>query len=717
MPDASHRTGQTSARVSERGLPISIGVDVGGTFTDVVLTDEAAGHLYTVKLLTTPDRPALAVIDGIRRIIETSSSSADAVGRVVHATTLATNVLVERKGARTAFVTTEGFGDMFELGQYFPAGPDRFNVMWRKPEPLVERSMVVEINERLDPSGETVRALDLEEAHRKLETLAPTRPDAVAVCLLHSYANSTHERQIGHLLANLMPDVYVVLSSDIWPEIFEYERASTTVASAYVGPILAAYLGELVAELPHLGISASLQVMQSSGSVVTASGAIRRAIQTLESGPAAGVIMTCNLGARLERSNLISFDMGGTTAKVGLVWDDKPLITHEFRAGVGVSHAGWGGGEPIKTPTIDLVEVGAGGGSVAWIDAGGFLKVGPRSAGAAPGPACYGLGGTEPTVTDANVVLGYLNPEYLLGGAMTISRELSERAILDLIADPLGISVMRAAERIHQLSNVAMGAAIRAMTLQRGADPRDFAIVAFGGAGPLHIARLAQQFEIQTIIIPPLPGVASAIGLLNTDPAVDFVTTRIVTRGAEHIEEIEITFDSLEQQGRKELAEMGFKESDLEFERSVDMRFTRQNQVLTVPFPAGAISESTIDAMEALFRDTFSRTLGVASADQCTFVNFRIRAISRLQRSGDRQDKLPDRESQPTPTGMRLAYFGDAGGFVETAIYERADLEYGHSIVGPAIVEQADSTTLCPPGLRIQVDQFLNLVIGQPTSR
>ena len=360
--------------------------------------------------------------------------------------------------------------------------------------------MVVEINERLDPSGETVRALDLEEAHRKLETLAPTRPDAVAVCLLHSYANSTHERQIGHLLANLMPDVYVVLSSDIWPEIFEYERASTTVASAYVGPILAAYLGELVAELPHLGISASLQVMQSSGSVVTASGAIRRAIQTLESGPAAGVIMTCNLGARLERSNLISFDMGGTrqrSASSGMTsrlshTNFEPASESAMLAGEGESPSRlrqsiWWKSVQGRKRGVELARAG-------------FLKVGPRSAGAAPGPACYGLGGTEPTVTDANVVLGYLNPEYLLGGAMTISRELSERAIFDWIADPLGISVMRAAERIHQLSNVAMGAAIRAMTLQRGADPRDFAIVALAGDGPSRIARLAQQFEIQTMI-------------------------------------------------------------------------------------------------------------------------------------------------------------------------------------------------------------------------
>jgi N-methylhydantoinase A len=430
-----------------------MGVDIGGTFTDLVLFQDGRQKPYNAKTLTTPANPVDGVMNAVREAMAQAGAQPSEIRRVVHATTLATNLILERKGARLGYVATKGFGDMFHISKQYPSGIDRFNALYERPEPLVEREMVIEIQERLDHRGDVLIALDEAQAEAAIRHLAAAKPDAVAVCLLHSYANPAHERKVAQMLQRAMPGLYVALSSEVWPEFQEYERASTTLISAYVGPMLADYLGKLEQELRKTGIGCSLQIMQSSGAVMPASMAARKAVYSVESGPAAGVIATAQSGLAIGRPNMISFDMGGTTAKVGLIQHGKPNVTHDFTVGTSVSAEVRASGEPIKIPVIDLAEVGAGGGSIAWIDPGGLLQVGPLSAGAAPGPACYGLGGTQPTVTDANVVLGYLNPDYFLGGKMKIYPERSHDAIARNIGERLNLDPVLAAHGIYQLAN------------------------------------------------------------------------------------------------------------------------------------------------------------------------------------------------------------------------------------------------------------------------
>ncbi len=523
-----------------------MGVDIGGTFTDLVLFQDGRQKPFNAKTLTTPVNPVDGVMNAVREAMAQAGAQPSEVRRVVHATTLATNLILERKGARLGYVATKGFGDMFHISKQYPSGIDRFNALYERPEPLVEREMVIEIKERLDHHGGVLIALDEAQAQAAIRFLADAKPDAVAVCLLHSYANPAHERKIAEMLQRAMPGLYVALSSEVWPEFQEYERASTTLISAYVGPMLADYLGRLEQELRQTGIGCSLQIMQSSGAVMPASMAARKAVYSVESGPAAGVIATAQLGLAIGRPNMISFDMGGTTAKVGLIQHGKPNVTHDFTVGTSMSAEVRASGEPIKIPVIDLAEVGAGGGSIAWIDPGGLLQVGPLSAGAAPGPACYGLGGTQPTVTDANVVLGYLNPDYFLGGKMKIYPERSHEAIARNIGQRLNLDPVLAAHGIYQLANIHMGGAVRLITVSRGIDPREYAVMAFGGAGPIHIVKVAEQFNIPTVIVPPSPGVASAFGLLMSDLAHDNVTTHIVQCKDAKAEDLRRIFHSLE---------------------------------------------------------------------------------------------------------------------------------------------------------------------------
>ncbi len=687
-----------------------LGIDIGGTFTDLVLAQETGSGLHNAKTLTTPDNPVEGVMNGVREVLEQAGASAADVERVVHATTLATNLILERKGARVGFITTEGFGDMFQISKQRATGLDRYNLLYVRPPGFVEREMVAEVDERLNAQGEVLAALDERQAEEAVAALAAKHPQAVAVCLLHAYANPVHERRLAEIIRRRMPGVYVALSSEVWPEFQEYERAATTVVSAYVGPMMSAYVGQLAQRLQGAGVRSALQIMQSSGAVMTAPMAARKAAYSLESGPAAGVIASAHLGRICSRPNLISFDMGGTTAKVGLVRDGKPTITHNFCVGGAVSSGARSTGEPIKMPVIDLVEVGAGGGSIASIDSGGFLQVGPHSAGAAPGPACYGFGGTQATVTDANLMLGYLNPEYFLGGRMKIYPERSREAI-DALARRLELPPIAVAQGIYELANTKMGSALRLITVQRGIDPREFALVAFGGAGPIHVVKVAEQFRIPTIIIPPSPGVASAFGLLVSDVAYDFVTTQIMPATADNIPRIREIFAALERSGREALYAEGIEDENIVLARTVEVRFVHQQHDLPIAIPNEEITERTVAEAEERFRARYFELYRVKTEDPCRFVNFSVRATGIVPKPRRSTAPAGDGNFGRALKGMRQVYFGEQRDFVQCRVYDRRRLQNGDCLEGPAVLEEPDSTTLCPAGYTITVDPFLNVVL------
>jgi N-methylhydantoinase A len=700
----------------QRGLQLVqrkfyIGVDIGGTFTDLVLAEDGVDRLHNVKTLTTPANPVEGVMKAVGEALADVGGAPGDVRRFVHATTLPTNLVLERQGARVAYVTTRGFGDIFQLSKQRPVGPDRFNIFYQRSTPLVPRDLVVEIDERADHHGAILTELDVAGAESAFAALARKQPESIAICLLHSYANPAHERRLAELARAHLPDAYISLSSEVWPEYGEYERASTTVLSAYIGPMFSAYVDALARSLADFGIDCKLQIMQSSGGVMTASAASRKAAFVIESGPAAGVVASAHLGGLCGYPSLISFDMGGTTAKAGVIQNGQPRITHDFRVGGKTSSGARDAGEPIKVPVVDLAEVGAGGGSIARVDAGGFLQVGPRSAGASPGPACYGFGGDEPTVTDANVVLGYLDPGYFLGGKMRIYPELSRQAIERAVGKTLGLDAVTAAKGIYDLANTHMASAIRVVTLQRGIDPREYAITAFGGAGPLHVVKVAEQFNIPTVIVPLSPGVKSAFGLLVSDLAYDFVATTIMPAAEADLDALDRAFEALEESGRRDLAGEGLDEGGFVLERSIDLRFANQALDIAIPVAGGKITAETIQDAETRFRQFYFDLCGMRPTDPRQIVNCRLRAVGMVVKPNLPSVPIGDGNAERALKATRKAYFTEAGGFVDCRVFNRTKLLPGDAIEGPALFEEPDSTTLCPPGYRASVDVHLNLII------
>ena len=500
-----------------------LGVDVGGTFTDAILLNESTGEVRTGKLPSTPSDPSDGFLRVVRRMLEEGEVPPETVRYVVHGTTVATNAIIEGNLSKTAFITTDGFKDLLEIQTGIR--PALYDLQFEKLKPLVPRYLSFGVPERLDFRGDVLMPLDEDATRRVAEQLRDEGVESVAVCLLHSYINPDHERRIGEILHDVLPGALRSLSSDVAPEFREYFRASTTVINAAIRPIVSRYLDSIQSRVRGSGVLGELLVMQSGGGVLTFDAAIERPVFMVESGPAAGVIAASNLGKTLGHDNVISFDMGGTTAKVGLIEDGIPRVTKEYEVGgtaATTEHGSRGSGYPIRTPVIDLVEIGAGGGSIAWIDSGGILRVGPHSAGADPGPICYGQGGTEPTITDANLVLGRISSEYFLGGEMRLDAEAARRAIEEKCADPLGMGVDEVALGIVEIANNAMVGALRRVSIQRGYDPRDFLLVAFGGAGPVHANRLAAELEMPTVLVPTSPGTTSAMGLLVTDIKHDY---------------------------------------------------------------------------------------------------------------------------------------------------------------------------------------------------
>jgi N-methylhydantoinase A len=698
-----------------------LGIDIGGTFTDATLIDETTGEMMVGKVPSTPKDPSVGFMEAVQRMLSQHGVAPGDIGYVVHGTTVATNAIIEGKVARAGFVTTEGFRDMLEIARQIR--PSLYDLQFTKPEPLVPRYLCFGVPERLDAHGQVLKELDEAAVQQVAEQLRQEQVESVAVCFLHAYVNPDHEQRAGEIIQQVFPEVILSLSSEVAPEFREYYRASTTVINATIRPVVGRYLKSIEDRLRDRGLTAELLVMQSSGGVFTFEAASENPVFMVESGPAAGVIAATYLGNILEHKDVISFDMGGTTAKVGLVQKGSPQVTKDYevgaaaKAGVGAAR---GSGYPIRTPVIDLIEIGAGGGSIAWVDSGGVLRVGPQSAGADPGPVCYGQGGTEPTITDANLVLGRLNPDYFLGGEMKLDVEAARQAIKEQCADPLGMDVVEAAYGIVEIANAAMVNALRLISVQRGYDPRDFVLMGFGGAGPVHANRLADETEIPTVILPMSPGIFSAMGLLVTDLKHDYSATLIRKVDALDPKEIEATYRRLEEQGRATLEREGMQESDMTFLRQVDMRYVGQSYELTVPLPGGSLTAEDITRVLEQFHREHDRAYGYSAPEEpAEFVNLRLTATGRIAKP---QLRELDRTSHPelveaggdlaaAPKTIRPVYFAESEGYVDCPVYDRYRLGAGVVVEGPAIVEEMDSTTVIHPDYQARVDKFGNLIL------
>ena len=689
-----------------------LGIDVGGTFTDGLLIDETTGETRIAKVPSTPADPSVGFLAAVERILRDAGIEPADVGYLVHGTTVATNAIIEEKLAPTGFITTEGFRDMLEIQRQIR--PSLYDLLFEKPRPLAPRYLCFGIPERLDATGTVVTPLDEGAVEAAATRLKAEGVEALAVCYLHAYINPEHERRTRDILARVFPDAVVSLSSDVAPVFREYFRASTTLINAGVRPIVERYLSNIETRLRRAGLKGQLLVMQSSGGVLTFEAARTRPVYMVESGPAAGVIVSAHLGDVLGFDNVLSFDMGGTTAKTGLVENGTPTITKEYEVGTAAraERGAKGAGYPIRTPVIDLVEIGAGGGSIAWVDSGGVLRVGPQSAGADPAPACYGKGGTQPTITDANLVLKRLDPDHFLGGEMRLDEAAAWRAIKETCADPLGLDVVEVALGIVEIANSAMVGALRRISVQRGHDPRDFVLVAFGGAGPVHANRLAAELDIPTVLVPMSPGTTSAMGLLVTDIKHDYSTTLIQGTDTLDMTLVDRHFRDMMRLGERVLLSEGSAHASIEFERRVDMRYVGQSYELSIPWGDRRL-EDVLDRMLADFHGEHERAYGFAApAEPVEFVTLRLTAIGTIAKP--RLRELPDGSGDVMAAlrTVRQVCFAEAGGFVDCPSYDRYRLPAGAVIDGPAIVEEMDSTTVIHPGYRARVDRYGNLLIG-----
>lgn len=675
-------------------------VDIGGTFTDVVAYDDVAGRLLLGKTLSTPHD----LIEGVFRGLAAAEVSLEELGFAIHGSTVVVNALIERKGARTALVTTAGFRDVYEIGRI--NRPDAFNLSFTRHRPLVPRDMIFEVPERLDATGDVVTPLDETAARAVARRLAALDVAAVAVTFLHAYRNPAHELRMGEILREELPGCYVTLSHEISREYREFERTSTVVANAFVGPVVSDYLGRLADGLRAAGSPAALAVMQSNGGVSDVATASRQCVQMLESGPAGGVVGTIALCAALGYREAIAFDMGGTTAKSAVIRDLTFPVASDYFLG------GYRTGLPIRIPCLDIVEVGTGGGSVAWLDDAGGIHVGPRSAGADPGPACYGRGGTQATITDATVVLGHLSPAGELIGGMKLDGAAAHAAVARL-ADKLGLDVTATAAGIIAIGAAAMANSVRAVTTERGLDPRDFALFAYGGNGPLHISLVARELGVRRVVVPPIPSVFSALGMLLADVRFDVVETGIRTVRRSGADEVEAAFEALEAECEQRLTGGALRFESLEFLRAADMRYVGQEHTVTVAVPSTAPGADSAAALKRAFDAAHEQRYSHSAPDEpAQIVSLRVSAVGRLTKPD--LVKVPDGDRVPPPaarTGSREVVFAPGTGAVSTPVYARAALLAGNRITGPAVIEEPTATTLLRPGDSLEVDGFGNLLL------
>ena len=688
-----------------------IGVDIGGTFTDLVMMDEATGNLRLIKMSSTPHDPSIGFMNVTERVLKESSIDPARVSYLVHGTTVATNTIIEGKGAKTAFIATEGFRDVFEIGRQIR--PTLYDIFCDKPKPLIPRYLCREAPERLDYAGDVLKPLETERVREVIRQLKVEGVESIAVCLLHAYVNAEHERQVKEIIDVEMPEVFVSISSDLCPEMREYFRASTTAINSLLMPIVTLYLSQLENRLESLGVKVGLHLMTSAGGMSSSEVARKEPVHLIESGPAAGVIASTYIGKIAGVDNLISFDMGGTTAKVGLVEDGMPKVAPHFEVGSAAVADNRAAGYPVRTPVIDLVEIGAGGGSIAWVDPGGALRVGPRSGGADPGPACYGKGQENPCITDANLLLGRLNPEYFIGGEQKLFPDLAETAVKKL-SDQLGMNVIEAADGIIQIANASMVGAIRLISVQRGFDPREFVLVAFGGAGPLHANDLAQELEIPKILIPMSPGVTSALGLLVSDVKHDYVQANITPMETVDLQANSRIFEGLETRARQVLTSEDIPASDISFLRYLDIRYIGQSYELKIPVENRLLEPDDKESINAAFFKEHERAYGYATASEPTeVVNLRLTAIGSISKPTLRELDVGDGDCSGAVKSKRPVYFSKLGKNVTCKIYDRYKLKSNDCIDGPAIVEEIDSTVVILPDYVAKVDRYGNLFIEE----
>jgi N-methylhydantoinase A len=688
-----------------------LGFDIGGTFTDFVLHDLATGAVVVGKHLTTPRNPADGALAGLDALLASAGARMVDVTQSVHGTTLGANLVIERKGARTFLITTRGFRDLLEIQRQLRYNLNDFFV--DKQTPLIPRNQIVEIDERLLADGTVHRPLDPVEARAALQACQAGGAESLAVAFLHAYANPAHERAVSDLAADVMPGVPLTVSSAVSPQYREYERTNTAVANAYIMPRFRQYLDALARGLADRGFARGLYVMQNNGGIATAETTAVFPVRSLDSGPAAGAILAAHIGRLTGHADLIAFDMGGTTTKACLIENGVPVRTDQLEVDmIGMRR---GSGLPIQVPSIELVEIGGGGGSLARVERG-ILRIGPESAGAEPGPACYGLGGREPTVTDANLVLGYLDPNFFLGGAQRLDHEAACAAIETHVAKPLGVSLVEAAWGIHQLVTLNMEGAIRVVSIGRGKDPRQLACVTFGGAGPIHGARLARSLGVARVIVPFAAGVASALGLLIADARFDLARTLVVPLDAAPWEAINRLFEAMETEGAVQLRATGLS-GDWRMRRMAEVRYAGQGHELSVVIPDGTLSTESLEAIERGHATVYAAHYGYAEPPgtplEATNWKLELACVAPAMILG-----ATHRDGGGEPRkGLRPVYFPELGGFVDCPVYDRYRLASGAVVLGPAVIEERETTIVLLPSDRASVDQHGNLVVDISSSK
>ena len=684
-----------------------VGLDIGGTFTDLVLLDRSSNDLQLHKVLTTPHDPAEGALRGLDELLGRAGVAIGELAALLHGTTLVTNAIIERRGRPTGLLTTRGFRDVLAMGH--EQRYDIYDLFLRFPEPIVPRRHRLEVDERISRDGDVLQPLDLEGVDALVDHLVSDGVEAVAVSFLHSYREPRHEQLVASRIRERHPQLYVSASCDVASEIREYERTVTTACNAYVQPVMDAYLDRIERSLGQSGFRGRFSLMLSSGGIASPETARRFPIRLLESGPAGGALATAYLGRRAGLRDLLAFDMGGTTAKACLIQNGRPDVASEMEAGR-VHRFKRGSGLPIRAPVVDMIEIGAGGGSIARRDSLGLLKVGPESAGADPGPACYGLGGTQPTVTDACVALGYYDPAFFLGGSMQLDAEASA-ATLGALGAELGLADVAAAWGVHTVVCESMARAARVHIIEKDRDPRDFPLLAFGGAGPAHAARVARILGARTVIVPPLSGVASALGFLVAPTSHEVVRSYPGAFDELDWNAIDALNVTMEREARAVLASSGVTPDAVRLERTVEARLIGQFHEIEVSVPSGSLSDATGPALVERFSQTYEeRYHTVLEGYRPMAVTWKLRALGpepelELHASASTHERV-------TPKGARAAYFPEAGGFTEVRVYDRAALPRGAEITGPAIVEEKESTTVIAPGDTLRVDDVGNLVIA-----
>jgi N-methylhydantoinase A len=680
-----------------------IGVDSGGTFTDVCLFDDATGRIEVWKVSSTPDDPSCGIAQGVEEGVLRVDAAAAAIGYFGHGTTVATNALIQHRGVPTGLITGDGFRDLLEIGRQ--KRPDLYDLQVDKPPVLVPRDRRWEVPERVHHDGTVETELDEDAVRHAARQLRLSGVQAIAICFLYGFVRPQHEALAARMVAEEFPDAFVCTSHEVAPEFREYERMSSTVVNAYLGPVMRSYISRLGDRLRELGVTATPHLTQSNGGVIGFEAAARLPVRTVLSGPSTGVVAAQEVGRMAGFPDLITFDMGGTSTDVALLLNGQCRLASEA-----VVH-----GYPIKAPMLDIHTVGAGGGSIAYVDSGGLLKVGPRSAGADPGPVCYGRGNSEPTVTDANMVLQTLNPTHLLGGRMAVRQDLARQAIGGL-AERLGLGILETAQGIISVVTANMARAIRVISVQRGHDPRDYTLVAFGGAGPLHAARLARELEISRILVPRAPGILCAMGLLLTDLRADFATTRLHTLSPQVLPRITAAFAELGRQADGWFAAEGIAPKARRVSRTVDMRYAGQNYELSVPVPEGPIDAASLDALAEGFAAAHNRMYGfTAEEEPVQLVTFRIEATGLVHKAQFQPQPDGGPDASGAIVGSRDVWLPEAGGFVSCTVYDRERLRCGNCIAGPAILEQMDATTLVLPGMTGRVEPYLNVILEMTT--